>query len=97
MEKISDTLAGGRRGQFERLGYLTQQQKERGVWLSQAAADMESLELQRDAWQVVDESNYKALMKIKDKHVFLIHVSFPHLFRLLAQHACRTVPYQDAR
>ncbi|THW37290.1 hypothetical protein D6D17_03152 [Aureobasidium pullulans] len=73
MEKISDTLASGRRGQFERLGYLTQQQKERGVWLSQAAADMESLELQRDAWQVVDESNYKALMEIKDKHVFLIH------------------------
>ncbi|THY30065.1 hypothetical protein D6C99_10509 [Aureobasidium pullulans] len=76
MKKVLDTLASGRRGQTERLGYLTHQQKERGVWLSQAAADMASLELQRDAWQVVDESNYKALMKIKDKHVFLIHVSF---------------------
>ncbi|THX67666.1 hypothetical protein D6D05_09729 [Aureobasidium pullulans] len=73
MKKVLDALASGRRGQPERLGYLTHQQKERGVWLSQAAADMESLELQRDAWQVVDESNYKALMKIKDKHVFLIH------------------------
>ncbi|CAD0038035.1 unnamed protein product [Aureobasidium pullulans] len=73
MKKVLDTLESGRRGQPERLGYLTHQQKERGVWLSQAAADMESLELQRDAWQVVDESNYKALMKIKDKHVFLIH------------------------
>ncbi|THY23493.1 hypothetical protein D6D00_06203 [Aureobasidium pullulans] len=73
MKKVLDTLASGRRGQPERLGYLTHQQKERGVWLSQAAADMESLELQRDAWQVVDESNYKALMKIKHKHVFLIH------------------------
>ncbi|THY20585.1 hypothetical protein D6D01_06683 [Aureobasidium pullulans] len=68
-----NTLASGRKGQFERLGYLTQQQKERGVWLSQAAADMKSLELPRGAWQVVDESNYKALMEIKDKHVFLIH------------------------
>jgi hypothetical protein len=59
----------------ERLGFLTDQQMKQGKWLYQMARNMETLDLERLAWRLVDENSYKTLSSEEDEHIFLIHVS----------------------
>jgi hypothetical protein len=59
----------------ERLGFLTDQQMKLGKWLYQIATSMETLDSERTAWRVVDESSYKTLSFGENEQIFLIHVS----------------------
>jgi hypothetical protein len=55
----------------ERLGFLTDEQMKNGKWLSQIATGMETLDLERTAWCVVDENSYKMLSCGENERIFL--------------------------
>ncbi|KAH0366617.1 hypothetical protein KCU65_g5236, partial [Aureobasidium melanogenum] len=73
MDKVSKALRRSRAYYPHRLGFLTDRQSKDGVWLYQAATDMETLDLDRDSWRIMDESSAKTLSIIEGKQVFLIH------------------------
>lgn len=75
MDRLSKARGQNRTQYPERLGFLSDQQMESGKWLYQVATGMETLNLERNAWRLVDEKSYKTLSCAENEHIFLIHVS----------------------
>lgn len=98
MDKISKALRRSRAYYPHRLGFLTERQNKDGTWLYQAATDMESLDLDRDSWRMMDESSAKTLSTIEGKQVFLIHVSSTYNpWRIPVPDACLLRLHQKAQ
>jgi hypothetical protein len=74
-DKISGSVKSSRLTHRYRLGYLTDEQMGHGKWLYQIATGMETLDLERTAWGVVDENSYEMLSSGENEHIFLMHVS----------------------
>lgn len=75
MNRLSKARGQSRAQYPERLGFLTDQQMELGKWLYQMATGMETLDLERNAWRLVDEKSYDTLSCAENEQIFLIHVS----------------------